>query len=54
MCIGSGFALLAAALIIACVAQRYELSLAQGVEVQPEAIFVPRPNRDLKMTLRRL
>lgn len=53
-CIGSGFGLLEAALIMACVAQRYALHLAQGVEVQPQAIFVLRPNRDLKMTLRRL
>lgn len=54
MCIGSGFGLLAAAPMTAQAAQRYELSLAQGVEVQPQAIFVPRPNRELKMTLRRL
>lgn len=54
MCIGSGFGLLEAALIMACVAQRFELRLAEGTQVQPQAIFVLRPNRDLKMTLVRL
>jgi cytochrome P450 len=51
MCIGSGFGLLEAALIIACVAQRYELHLAPGTEVKPQAIFVLRPNRDILMSL---
>jgi cytochrome P450 len=51
MCIGNGFGLLEAALIMACVAQRYELHLAPGSEVQPQAIFVLRPNRDIMMSL---
>jgi cytochrome P450 len=50
-CIGSRFALLEAGLILACVAQRYELRLLPGVEVQPQALFVLRPNRDLLFTL---
>ena len=50
-CIGNTFGLLEASLILACVAQRYELRLAQGSEVQPQALFVLRPNRDLLMKL---
>lgn len=50
-CIGNGFGLLEASLIMACVAQRFELHLVPGTEVQPQAIFVLRPNRDLLMSL---
>lgn len=50
-CIGNTFGLLEASLILACVAQRYELRMAPGSEVQPQALFVLRPNRDLLMTL---
>jgi cytochrome P450 len=50
-CIGNTFGLLEASLILACVAQRYELRLAEGSEVQPQALFVLRPNRDLLMKL---
>jgi cytochrome P450 len=50
-CIGNGFGLLEASLIMACVAQRFELRLVPGIEVQPQAIFVLRPNRDLLMSL---
>jgi len=50
-CLGSGFAILEASLIMACIAQRFELRLLPGTEVQPQALFVLRPNRDLLMTL---
>jgi len=50
-CIGNGFALLEASLILACVAQRFELRLIPGIEVKPQALFVLRPNRDLLMSL---
>ena len=50
-CIGNGFALLEARLILACVAQRFELRLMPGIEVKPQALFVLRPNRDLLMSL---
>lgn len=50
-CIGNSFALLEASLILACVAQRFELHLLSGTEVQPQALFVLRPNRDLLMSL---
>ncbi len=50
-CIGSPFALLESSLILACIAQRFELRLLAGTEVSPQALFVLRPNRDLLMTL---
>jgi cytochrome P450 len=50
-CIGSGFSLLEASLILACIAQRFELRLLEGIDVRPQALFVLRPNRDLLMTL---
>ncbi len=50
-CIGSRFAQLEASLILACVAQRYELRLVSGTEVQPQALFVLRPNRDMLFSL---
>ncbi len=50
-CIGSNFALLEAGLILACIAQRFELHLLPDTEVQPQPLFVLRPNRDLLMTL---
>ncbi len=50
-CIGSGFALLEANLILACIAQHFELRLMEGIDVQPQALFVLRPNRDLLMSL---
>jgi cytochrome P450 len=50
-CIGSGFALLEASLILACIAQHFELRLIEGIDVQPQALFVLRPNRDLLMSL---
>jgi cytochrome P450 len=43
-CIGNSFALLEASLILASIAQRFELHLSPGVEVQPQALFVLRPN----------
>ena len=52
-CIGNNFGLLEATLIMACVAQRFELRLAPGSEIQPQPLFVLRPNRDLYMTLHR-
>jgi cytochrome P450 len=50
-CLGNTFGLLEAGLILACVAQRFELRLLPGSEVQPQALFVLRPNRDLLMSL---
>jgi cytochrome P450 len=50
-CIGNSFGLMEASLIIACIAQRFELHLMPGVEAEPQALFVLRPNRDLMMSL---
>jgi cytochrome P450 len=52
-CIGNSFGLMEASLIIACVAQHFELRLMPGMEVQPQALFVLRPSRDLMMSLHR-
>jgi len=52
-CIGNNFGLLEACLAMACVAQRFELRIAPGSQVQPLPMFVLRPNRDLFMTLHR-
>lgn len=52
-CIGNNFGLLEACLAMACVAQRFELRMAPGSQVQPMPMFVLRPNRDLFMTLHR-
>jgi cytochrome P450 len=51
LCIGHNFALLEAQLIIATVAQRYQLDLAPGHAVEPERIFVLRPRGGLPMTI---
>ena len=50
-CIGNTFGLMEASLIIAGIARRYDLQLVPGTEVQPQAVFVLRPARDLMMTL---
>ena len=50
-CIGNNFGLMEACLIIACIAQRFELHLMPGVEADPQALFVLRPGRDLMMSL---
>jgi len=50
-CLGAPFAQLEANLIMARIAQRFELHLLSGTDVQPQALFVLRPNRDLLMTL---
>lgn len=50
-CIGQGFALLEATLILATIAQRYRLRLAPGAVVEPEASITLRPNRGIPMRL---
>ncbi len=50
-CIGNTFGLMEASLIIAGIARRYDLQLVPGTEVQPQAVFVLRPARDLLMSL---
>ncbi len=50
-CSGNNFGLMEACLILACIAQRFELRLLPGIQVQPQAVFVLRPGRDLLMSL---
>jgi cytochrome P450 len=50
-CIGNNFGLLEASLILACAAQHFEMHLAEGSTIQPQPLFVLRPNRDLMMVL---
>jgi cytochrome P450 len=50
-CIGNNFGLMEASLIIAGIAQHFDLRLMPGIEVQPQALFVLRPARDLMMSL---
>ena len=50
-CIGNNFGLMEACLVIACMAQRFEMQLMPGIEAHPQALFVLRPGRDLLMSL---
>lgn len=50
-CIGNTFGLMEASLVIANVAQHFDLRLIPGTEVQPQPVFVLRPARDLMMSL---
>jgi cytochrome P450 len=50
MCIGSTFALMEMQLILATVAQRYQLHLVPGHPVEPEALLSLRPRYGLRMT----
>jgi cytochrome P450 len=50
-CIGNNFGLMEASLVMACVLQRFELHLMPGMDVQPQPLFVLRPNRDMMMSL---
>ncbi len=50
-CIGNGFALLEAQLIVAMVTQRYALELVPGHPVDPEPLVTLRPRHGMRMTL---
>jgi cytochrome P450 len=50
-CIGNNFGLMEAALVLTCILQRFELHLLPGMDVQPQALFVLRPSRDMMMSL---
>ena len=50
-CIGQGFALLEAALVIATIAQRYRFRLVPGHPVVPEPLVTLRPKFGIRMTL---
>lgn len=53
ICIGNGFAMMEAKLILASIAQRYELDLIPGHPVIPEPVVTLRPKHGLRMSLRR-
>jgi cytochrome P450 len=50
-CIGQGFALLEAALVIATIAQRYRFCLVPGHPIVPEPLVTLRPKYGIRMTL---
>ena len=51
-CIGSAFALIEMQVVVAMVAQRYEVTLAPGWRVEPEPGIVLAPRRGLRIVLR--
>jgi len=51
MCIGNHFAMMEAQLVLATIAQRYQLRLVPGHTVEPEALVTLRPRDGLPMTL---
>jgi cytochrome P450 len=51
-CIGRDFALVEAQLILATIAQRYELHLPPGHHLQPQALITLRPRGGLPMTVK--
>lgn len=53
-CIGKQFAMLEAHLLLAMIAQRYELRMADGRPVEPEVAVSLRPKHGLPMTIHRL
>jgi cytochrome P450 len=53
MCIGSGFAMMEARLILATVAQRWRLTLDPDVEIEPAQVVTLRPRRAVRMRVRR-
>jgi cytochrome P450 len=53
MCIGSGFAMMEARLILATVAQRYRLSLEPGQKVVPMQVITMKPRGPVRMRVER-
>jgi cytochrome P450 len=52
MCIGNGFALMEAQLVLASIAQRFRLELAPGHPVELDPAVTLRPKHGMRMTLR--
>jgi cytochrome P450 len=50
-CIGQGFAMLEAAIVIATLAQRFQFRLVPGHPVEPEPLVTLRPRHGIRMTL---
>ena len=53
ICIGAGFAMTEALIILAMLGQRYRLRLVDGFPVEPVGLITLRPRRGLRMTLER-
>ena len=51
-CIGMGFALLEAQIILLAIARRYDLELVPGARLQPEPLITLRPKRGIWVTAR--
>jgi cytochrome P450 len=51
MCIGSNFAMMEAQLILATIAQRYQLRMVPGHPVEPQLLVTLRPKYGLQMTI---
>jgi len=51
VCIGNGFAMMEARLVLATIAQRYRLTLAPGQTIVPVQLVTTRPRGGLRMTL---
>ena len=49
ICIGNSFAMMEARLVLATLAQRYRMELAEGQIVEPERMFTLRPKYGMKM-----
>jgi cytochrome P450 len=50
-CIGNYLGLLEGSLVISTIAQHFDLHLLPGIDIQPQAVFVLRPSRDMRMSL---
>ncbi|HZN67095.1 MAG TPA: cytochrome P450, partial [Tepidisphaeraceae bacterium] len=53
-CIGEGFAMMEATLVVAMVAQRFRLELAPGAEVKPKPMLSLRPDGGVPMVAERV
>src|SRR5262249_39032337 len=53
ICIGRGFAMMEAVLILATVAQEWRLELAPGADIEPVGLITLRPRHGMPMVLRR-
>ncbi len=52
ICIGNGFAMMEAILLLAAIARRYRLALAPDAQVQPLATMTLRPDKGVKVVLK--
>ncbi len=51
VCIGNGFAMMEAVLLLATIAQRYQLKLVPGQQIKPEPVLTLRPSGPVMMQL---